>query len=124
MNFIDCLDVFLSDLQTEGIILIGETSGSAKKDAATILKEVNSGLNAKPLVSVIAGLTAPPSRIMSHTATIIDVGKGQAKEKITALLSVRAVIRVILTHLDSVRYSELQQWKTFRTVRIPPISKM
>lgn len=111
MNFIDCLDAFLSDLQREGIISIGEASGSAKKDAATILKEVNSGLNAKPVVSDIAGLPASPCKIMSHAGTIIAVGKGQAKEKITALQNARAVIGRTLTHLKSVIHSELQQRK-------------
>lgn len=108
MNFIDCLDAFLSDLQREGIISIGEASGSAKKDAATILKEVNSGLNAKPLISVIVGSNVSPCQIMSHAGTIINVGKGQAKEKITALQCARAVIRKTLTHLESVTYNELQ----------------
>jgi len=107
-NFIDCLDMFLNDEQTEAILMIGEIGGNAEEEAANFFKthEIK-----KPIAGFIAGKTAPPGRTMGHAGAIVSGGSGSADAKVKVMSDCGFVMSESTSGLGEEVVKAIEEWK-------------
>ena len=108
---IDVLELFLSDPETESIVLIGEIGGTAEEEAAQFIKDERKNGRAKPIAGFIAGITAPPGRRMGHAGAIVAGGKGGASDKIEAMRSAGIIVTESPGELGTAVSSDIKNFK-------------
>ena len=107
-NFIDCLDMFLNDEQTEAILMIGEIGGNAEEEAANFFK--NHKIK-KPIAGFIAGKTAPPGRTMGHAGAIVSGGRGGADAKVKVMSECGFIMSESPSGLGEAVVKAIEEWK-------------
>jgi succinyl-CoA synthetase alpha subunit len=107
-NFIDCLEMFLNDDQTEAILMIGEIGGSAEEDAASF---IDNHRIKKPIAGFIAGKTAPPGRTMGHAGAIVSGGSGDAASKVKKMSDCGFVMSESPSGLGEAVVKAINEWK-------------